>query len=62
VSPEICSLDFLQMMAILDGFAARGASSAIADVDADAAKTASARTILILSFCLKREKNNISGN
>jgi hypothetical protein len=60
VSPEICSLDFLQMMAILDGFAARGASSAIADVDA--AKTASARTILILSFCLKREKNNISGN
>jgi hypothetical protein len=48
VSPEICSPDFLQNIAIPDGFAVPGASSAIAD--ADAMKTASARTILILPF------------
>jgi hypothetical protein len=38
----------LQNIAIPDGFAVPGASSAIAD--ADAMKTASARTILILPF------------
>jgi hypothetical protein len=49
VSPETFSPDFVQSNGTLDGFAVRGASSAMAD--AEAVKKASARTILIFPLC-----------
>jgi hypothetical protein len=55
----VCWPDFVQTKATLNGFAVSADLSAIADVDT--AKTASARTIVILPPSLQREKNTSSG-
>jgi hypothetical protein len=54
----MCSPDFLQNIAVPDRFAESGASSAIAD--ADAMKTASARTIFILPFAENDRRTHFS--